>query len=44
MRGLGESAFCDVTGRMVDHPCKATGPLISLPVAGSRPMKLHEGS
>ena len=34
----------DVTRRMVDHPRSATGPLISLPVDGFRPMKLHAGS
>ena len=33
----------DVTGRMVDHPFRATGPLMSLPDS-SRPMKLQAGS
>ena len=42
--GLGEFSLRDITGRMVDHPCKATGPLMSLLVVGSRPMKLHAGS
>ena len=31
-------------GRMVDHPCSATGPFISLPVRGLRPMRLQAGS
>ena len=44
MRGLGELALRDVTGRMVAHPCNATGPFTSLPDVGSRPMKLHAGS
>ena len=44
VRGLGVFSLRDVTGRMVDHPWRATGPLISLPVVGSRPMKLHAGS
>ena len=34
----------DITGRMVDHPRRATGPLISFPVVGLWPMKLHAGS
>ena len=32
--GLGESGSGDVTGRMVDHPLRATGPFMSLPVIG----------
>ena len=32
------------TGRMVVHPLRATGPLISFPVFGLRPIKLHAGS
>ena len=34
----------DVAGRMVDHPCNATGPFISFPVSGFLPIKLHAGS
>ena len=33
-----------VTGRMVDHPRRATGPTISFPEVGSRPIKLQAGS
>ena len=44
MQGLGEVLFCDVTGRMVDHPWRATGPSITFPVSGSQPMKLQAGS
>ena len=34
----------DVTGRMVDHPWRATGPFISSPDVLSRLIKLHAGS
>ena len=34
----------DVTGRMVFHPFRATGPAMSFPEMGSRPMKLQAGS
>ena len=43
MRGLGEFALKDVTGRMVYHSWRATGPSITFP-EGSCPMKLHAGS
>ena len=33
-----------VMGRMVDHPCRATGPFISFPVRGLCPIRLQAGS
>ena len=42
--GLGDESLSVVMGRMVDHPCRATGPLISFPVRGLRPIRLQAGS
>ena len=42
--GLGDVSLSVVMGRMVDHPCRATGPFISFPVRGLRPIRLQAGS